>query len=615
MKKFFTLFALVLMSCMGAWAQTTWSHTDLTNGKKVQFRSYYENTKKLGVNSAGTALETTAAQNTKFIIAESETAGQYYLYDPTTKRYVSKATGSNSSSGETMNVTASKTDAGKFSFVASTATGQDDSKPKICIQCMNPVGTNVMIHHASGTEAKAYGAANTVGYGGNGWQIVSLENATDEEMRDINGPTEEDITALQTKISEVYAQCNTLGVKRVGYPNYTTNSEAIDALFLYTDNFVNSITSSNYDAALAALNAVYALTDVNLPEAGKAYRIYNVTKNGTKRVVYYDGTTLKITSNGTTNVPDGKEGVFVCGQDGQKFFFTNNSGNYFRVSSSDKNKAASASYGEMVNSNNVNALTISKMATVNSCTDAQRFGLLMIKGYADFSGNNAQGEHYLMGSNSSNFVQGEAGLQMFEDAAQSIGFLFEEVEFPYTTKTLNDGGDGNKYATVALPYAMEIPEGVKAYAATESGDVLVLTDATESSQNVAKGAYILVSESATSAAVLPAAANPAAVENNNLEGSITTVPSGSLYVLNKTAEEGVGFYKFNGAYNTLLGKAYLPSSAAANKLSFRFEDVVTAISAIEGNSKNVEIFDLQGRRLEKAQKGMNIINGHKVLVK
>lgn len=576
MKKFFTLLALVCLNCMGAWADV--QETRVTDLATISSDKYY----KIMHSDRGTLVVADGKNN---MLLQGATVGgsvsdcmTAVTFDKSLWRiakvgnfYTIQSCANNKYVGSSRNLS----DVGiQLSIVSS--------------------GSNNEYYIKSGSNFLCFWPGYSWSATGSNDGPVAYKSSADGSNFQIYEVSDNEIEPTQSAINTAYSNSG-----KVGYPT-------MDALSKYANGGVNIF---NCSTAKTSLNNVYALDNVALPEAGKAYRIYNVTKNGTKRVIYYDGTTLKITANGTTTVPDGKEGVFICGQDGAKFFFTNNNGTYFRVSSTDKNKVASSSYGEMVNSNNVNALTISKMETVNSCTDAQRFGLLMIKGYADFSG--ANGEHYLMGSNSSNFVQGAAGLQMFEDAAQSIGFLFEEVSFPYTTKTLNDGGDDKKYATVALPYAMNIPEGVKAYAASATGDVLHLTEVTtETSRDIPAGAYILVSENETSAAVLPAAANPAAVDNE-LQGSITTAPSGDIYVLNKV--DDVGFYKFNGDYNLLLGKAYLPSTAKVSKFSFNFGEETTAISAMESERSNAEIYDLSGRKITRTQKGINIINGHKVI--
>ena len=119
---------------------------------------------------------------------------------------------------------------------------------------------------------------------------------------------------------------------------------------------------------------------------------------------------------------------------------------------------------------------------------------------------------------------------------------------------------------------------------------------------------------------------------NKLKGSyVDTYVAGPAYVLANEEENGVGLYKAklnkdaNGATGTThfknnAGKAYLPASPAASDarfLVFNFgDDVETGITETEnGNVKteNTEVYDLSGRRVLGAQKGIFIVNGKKVV--
>ena len=88
----------------------------------------------------------------------------------------------------------------------------------------------------------------------------------------------------------------------------------------------------------------------------------------------------------------------------------------------------------------------------------------------------------------------------------------------------------------------------------------------------------------------------------------------------------VGFYRFAQSQNYSAGKAYLQILTSlveqANQngvkgfvLNFDDEDDPTAISVIEEESTDDEIYNIAGQRMNKAQKGINIMNGKKVLVK
>ena len=106
-------------------------------------------------------------------------------------------------------------------------------------------------------------------------------------------------------------------------------------------------------------------------------------------------------------------------------------------------------------------------------------------------------------------------------------------------------------------------------------------------------------------------------EQNKLVG--TTAPK------NVAAESAYGlsgnkFVKNNAAGNIPAGKAYIEASsipAEVKSFTFVFEDETTGITETRpATREEVEtIFNLGGQRLQKMQRGVNIVNGRKVLVK
>ena len=127
--------------------------------------------------------------------------------------------------------------------------------------------------------------------------------------------------------------------------------------------------------------------------------------------------------------------------------------------------------------------------------------------------------------------------------------------------------------------------------------------------------------------------NPTSHNDNLLDGSaVDTYVAVPAYVL-ANGENGVGLYKAELNMNEAgvkvgketgthflnnAGKAYLPATAvpaSARFLSFDF-GTETAIEGVEGENGNVktEIYDLAGRRVKAAQKGLYIVNG-KVVIK
>lgn len=91
-----------------------------------------------------------------------------------------------------------------------------------------------------------------------------------------------------------------------------------------------------------------------------------------------------------------------------------------------------------------------------------------------------------------------------------------------------------------------------------------------------------------------------------------------------SADRKIGFYTFNDTRTIPEGKAYLqiptsslPSSVKGFSIVFT-DDEPTAIAEIgdgTGKAQDTVIYDITGRRLSKTQKGVNIVDGKKVMVK
>ena len=111
----------------------------------------------------------------------------------------------------------------------------------------------------------------------------------------------------------------------------------------------------------------------------------------------------------------------------------------------------------------------------------------------------------------------------------------------------------------------------------------------------------------------------AAQEENVLKGTFEPIDAAGLYVLAKpTAEDPIGFYLAETG-KIAAGKAYLEldSSVDVKALYFDFGGEATGMSEElrmkNEESKGEEIYNLAGQRLNKAQKGINIVNGKKIL--
>jgi len=203
-----------------------------------------------------------------------------------------------------------------------------------------------------------------------------------------------------------------------------------------------------------------------------------------------------------------------------------------------------------------------------------------------------------------------------------ISDKFSIVEAQQAEVTLNsDGG----YYTLMLPFAAELPTGMKAYTCAEvDGNVLTLTEATSFAPNTP---YIVVEGAGDYTFSGYGLATKDSYEGGLLTGvyAKTKVPAGS-YVL-QGENDNVKFYLVSAGENmqpTLSPyRAYLtvPAESAGVK-AFSFGGETTGINGVETLTDGAveSIYTLNGVRVNSLQKGLNIVkmsNGktQKVLVK
>lgn len=180
------------------------------------------------------------------------------------------------------------------------------------------------------------------------------------------------------------------------------------------------------------------------------------------------------------------------------------------------------------------------------------------------------------------------------------------------------------WASLYLPFAVDIPGDVKAYIVTGAGsDYVSLTQITGA---LPAETAIIYNGDWTSNVSAEAVNEEADVTGNLLKGTFaTTYITEEAYVLAKVDGE-VGFYKAQMNQNEGTAwlnnsfKAYLPVSAlpaavqGANGFKFRFE--TTGVEGVQVTEGAKVIFDLSGRKVNDMKApGLYIVNGKKVLVK
>ena len=199
--------------------------------------------------------------------------------------------------------------------------------------------------------------------------------------------------------------------------------------------------------------------------------------------------------------------------------------------------------------------------------------------------------------------------------AISIVVTYEVVDNADITLVAQDGTD--YYATFSSKKAVEFVDA-QVYTVDVNGTKLVLNEVTSKQVPANTGVLIKSNTSSVSARTIE---NASEITSNNLlvPSSIAMTGDNKFYKLaygdwtNKTA---LGFYwgADNGAaFTAKAGGAYLAVPAAAAVKAFVFGDEETAIKSVEAETANEEIFDLSGRKVSKAVKGLYIINGKKVV--
>lgn len=203
----------------------------------------------------------------------------------------------------------------------------------------------------------------------------------------------------------------------------------------------------------------------------------------------------------------------------------------------------------------------------------------------------------------------------------SNNFLIQEVsEIPVTISAAG-------YATLNLPMAVNIPEGVKAYTGTASESEIKLTEITSGIIPAQTPVILEGAGSETPYKFTIAYDNTDAALTTALKGTLTPTTiadDATAYVL-KNGGQGIGLYKVTSTTDREIkaNKAYYGSttgSEAAPVLLFNFGQTTgihsaTTAASTAGNEANA-YFDLQGRRVPCPAHGIFVkANGEKVFIK
>lgn len=223
---------------------------------------------------------------------------------------------------------------------------------------------------------------------------------------------------------------------------------------------------------------------------------------------------------------------------------------------------------------------------------------------------------YDNGDNDSADRGGNVTISANTDARYTKWYLEEVTELPIT---LNSAGDGY-YATLYLPVDATITNADAFTIKVNEAKNAANTTQLEGGKVPANTPVLLKGTSSSAIAILNNgdAYDPA---DSDLTGTLVAITAnGSTdYFLGKNTENQVGFYHWSGT--VLKGfRAYLVgkvSGTSAKGFTLVFDEA-TGINTIENGKWTIEnenVYNLQGQKVNRAQKGVYIVNGKKVVMK
>ncbi|MCI7379099.1 MAG: hypothetical protein MSH66_04895 [Bacteroidales bacterium] len=376
-----------------------------------------------------------------------------------------------------------------------------------------------------------------------------------------------------------------------GLNKYSANIEGYVTSVNDLNTFYNGITNEtavqtineNKDIA-TALNA--ATFTINQPARDKFYRF----KNGTK----YLCSTLN-----TTTGTDHRMTMSTEGTDATTIFYLDNESKLVAYSNGlfTQNFSGAGNYGFQAVGGTGNTVA-----------------------FTDGQGAPAPRYHISCGSR---YIYGENGESKLDagGSAPAVGDTGYDWEIEEVTSLPVNVSSAVNYGTLFTPVALAVPaEGVDVYTGTINGEYLHLNPV---SGTIPAGTAVVLkyTDAVKTAGSLSfaTAADVDPIEVNALSGQVNTVVASGItnpYTLQNNPATGIGFYPYNGT-NLNGFKAYMTTGTNPVR-GFLFEEdgTTTGINALETETPGTQaIYDLSGRRVNKAQKGLYIVNGKKVILK
>ena len=185
---------------------------------------------------------------------------------------------------------------------------------------------------------------------------------------------------------------------------------------------------------------------------------------------------------------------------------------------------------------------------------------------------------------------------------------------PSQTITVSEAGFGTAVAQFEIDFSNS---DVKAYIAQVKVDAKNVNYVHLEPITIVPEGEAFVVKAAAGTYFVPAAVEWGVAESNDLKATTAElVANGTQYILAQVEGE-VAFHQATENSVIPAGKGYLELDGAGPlvKAFFGDEESETAITNVNvnGNANNAAIYNMAGQRISKLQKGVNIVNGRKVL--
>ena len=257
----------------------------------------------------------------------------------------------------------------------------------------------------------------------------------------------------------------------------------------------------------------------------------------------------------------------------------------------------------------------------SSNCSADELGVAEPKTYAFSEATDVTGKYWIKPSNGNYWYGGTPTIDNYSTTVgvNATRFELEAVtELPITLSEVN----GKYYRTFSAPVDIANITGATMNNVTVATDNKTASTVEMTATNglVAGNGVVLIGTSTTATATIGTAQASA---TTNLKPQYASEPASAhanhyfLGTKTSNSEKVVGFYLLKDTGKTGGFKAYIEKNASTAKEGFDlvFGNEVTGIDAIENGADNGAVFNLQGQRVNKAQKGVYIQNGKKVIVR